>query len=160
MKSFRKGNVVVFSNNLYYQTDHARQIAHALKSGDAEAVAIAATAIRNTLPSWDNVAIVPIPSHLGYATYTLELAKAIGQGHVFDILRSAERETLYDLKYRGMAVTPNDLGFYTIGSIPQDMNVVFVDNVVATGTTAMAALEAVGRGFVVPFAIDERAFKE
>lgn len=145
--------VVALSPNRYYEADH-RAVAHAIKDGDATAIETAAESLRSILGSLDNVALVPVPSHFGYATYTLELAHAIGIGTIFDVLRSEEREPLYDLKLRGVEVTPDMLGFYAIGSIPEDMNIVFLDNVVATGTTARAAYRAFSRGFMLSYAMD------
>lgn len=148
-----KGGVTVLSNNRYY-SGHNRELAHSLKDGNASAIEQAAMAIRSIFDSWDNIAIVPIPSHNGYATYTLKLAEALGQGHVYDVLRCNAREPLYDLKKRGEKVTSDDLGFYAIGSIPAEMDVVFLDNVVASGTTAIAAYNAIGRGLMATYAID------
>lgn len=149
----QKEDVTILTNTIY-RIPQIRLLAHALKENDSHAIEQAAQAMRSILPSWDNVALVPVPSHVGYATYTLRLAEALGRGHIYDILRCSERETLYSRKLRGENVTANDLGFYTIGSIPEHMHVVFLDNVVASGITALAAHATVGRGTMVPFAID------
>jgi len=151
--TFQKGKVIGFAINRYYSNNN-REIAHQLKQSDASAIQQAAASIRSIIASWHNVALVPVPSHLGYATYTLELAKAIGIGEIYDVLRCNQRETLYEQKLRGEHISPSSLGFYSIGSIPEDKNIVFVDNVVATGTTAIACFEALSRGVIVPFAVD------
>ena len=147
------GMVKVLAPHRYHDGD-SRLVAHALKTNDATAVQQAAEAMLSIIRSLDNVALVPVPSHLGYATYTLELARAIGVGQVFDVLRGKQRETLYAQKKRGETPSSSTLGFYAIGSIPEDMNIVYLDNVVATGTTAKAAYEAIGRGLMVAYAID------
>lgn len=147
------GNIKVLAAQRYRDGD-SRIVAHALKDYFEPAIQLAAERMRPIIASLDNVALVPMPSHFGYATYTFRLAKAIGIGTIYDVLRCEPRERLYDLKKRGVAISPDDLGFYAIGSIPEDMNIVFIDNVVATGTTAMAAYEVLGRGLAVPFAVD------
>jgi len=149
--------VSILSNNAYYAFGN-NIIAHKVKDGDKQAIRVAARSMRSVLHSWENVALVPVPSHQGYATYTLELARAIGKGRIFDILKCQERETLYSRKQRGEQVTAESLGFYTVGRIPEHMHIVFIDNVVATGTTAKAARAAVGRGAMVAFAVDTTTF--
>ena len=150
MATYLKHNIEVISGNLYYHGRN-RQLSHEIKRGDMGAITLAAWEMAEWIEDWSNVALVPIPSHRGKATYTLHLAKAIGKGEVFDILRCRERETLYSRKHAGKRTTAFDLGFYAIGKIPADKRIVFVDNVVATGTTAKAAVYAVGPGTVLSF---------
>lgn len=152
MENFVKHNISIITNNLYYHGKN-RILAHEIKQGDMGAITLAGWEMREWISDWTNVALVPIPSHKGYATYTLRMAESIGAGCVYDILRCSSRPMLYDLKRKGRKVAPCDLGFYTIGEIPADKQVIFIDNVVGTGVTAQAAYQAVGRGAVMPFAI-------
>jgi len=144
-----------FTNRIY-ECGHNRPLAHQLKVGDAVAIRDAVESMRWLLPQWSNVAVVPMPSHLGYPTYTLQMARLLG-GQVYNILRCPSRETLYQMKKStGKVPHPEDLGFYAIGTVPPHLRVVFIDNVVATGTTALAAYHAIGRGIILPFALTLR----
>jgi len=148
-----KASIQVLAAHHYYEGNH-REVAHLLKENNEQAIQQAANDIRAMLPSWENVAIVPVPSHHGFATYTLSLAKAIQSNAVYDVLRCKQRPTLYSQKANGIQVSPSDLGFYLEGVIPEDKMVVFIDNVSATGCTAQAAFNVVGRGLMMVYAID------
>jgi len=140
----------------YYESNH-RAVAHAIKEGNPEAIEEAARLMRAILPE-GKVLLVPVPSHTGHATYTLTLAKAIG-APVFDVLRSEPRERLYTRKLRGEQPKPEELGLYLTAPVPEGWQVVFVDNVIGTGTTATACREAVGRGRLLAYAIDSTHYQ-
>lgn len=150
MATYIKNNIEVISGNLYYHGKN-RQLSHEIKRGDMGAITLAAWEMSEWLEDWSNVALIPIPSHKGHATYTLYMAKSIGKGEVFDILRCHERPTLYSLKRANKKVTYADLQFYCVGQVPSGKRIVFVDNVVASGITAQAAVNAVGQGTVLSF---------
>ena len=137
-----------------------REIAHAIKDGDPAAIRTAAKAMSQLLTKSEHRLLIPVPSHVGKATYTLRLAEAIanaGCGMVYNVLKCTERETLYSLKQRGIATSPESLGFFLQSPAPEGWEIVFVDNVVATGTTAAACRALVGRGEMLVFAIDSTA---
>ena len=137
-----------------------REIAHAIKDGDPAAIKTAAKAMSQLLPKSERRLLIPVPSHLGKATYTLRLAEAIakaGCGMVYNVLKCPERETLYSLKQRGIATSPQSLGFFIQSPVPEGWEIVFVDNVVATGTTAAACRALIGRGEMLVWAIDSTA---
>lgn len=118
-----------------------REIAHAIKDGDPAAIRTAAKAMSQLLSKSEHRLLIPVPSHVGKATYTLRLAEAIakaGCGYVYNVLRCSEREMLYTRKQRGEHVTPDELGFYLQSPVPENWEIVFIDNVSATGTTAAA----------------------
>ena len=140
----------------YYESNH-REVAHAIKESNPEAIGEAARLLRAMLPS-GKVLLVPVPSHTGRATYTLTLAKAIG-APVFDVLRSQPREQLYTRKLRGEQPKPEELGLYLSAPIPEGWQVLFVDNVIGTGTTAKACRMAVGRGTLLAYAIDSTNYQ-
>ena len=137
-----------------------REIAHAIKDGDPAAIRTAAKAMSQLLTKSEHRLLIPVPSHVGKATYTLLLAEAIakaGCGMVYNVLKCTERETLYSLKQRGIATSPESLGFFLQSPVPEGWKIVFVDNVVATGTTAAACRALIGRGEMLVWAIDSTA---
>lgn len=102
-----------------------------------------------------NAVLVPMPSHTGRATYTKDLCRLIARetaAEVCDYLRGKERETLYNLKKQGRHILPAKLGFYLSQPLPAGKRVIIIDNVVATGTTAAAAVRAIGGGVVFAYA--------
>ena len=145
----------------YYSFSN-REIAHAIKEDDPAAIRTAAKAMSHLLTKSEHRLLIPIPSHLGKATYTLRLAEAMakaGCGMVYNVLKCTERETLYSLKQRGIATSPESLGFFLQSPVPEGWEIVFVDNVVATGTTVAACRALIGRGEMLVFAIDSAAYR-
>lgn len=142
----------------YFATGNYRQggrceTAHAMKNGEKWAIWKAAEEMVQYIPT--NAVLVPMPSHTGRATYTLELCRMLAKetaANVCDYLQGAPRETLYSLKKQGRKPTPNKLGFYLSQPLPTDKRVIIIDNVVATGTTAAAAVRAIGGGIVFAYA--------
>lgn len=136
-----------------YRQGSNRETAHAMKNGEHWAIYKAAQEMAKFIPT--NAVLIPIPSHTGSATYTLELAQRIARAtnaEVLDALKCEPREMLYNLKKQGKRPTPRQMGFYLVHSIPEGKRVIILDNVVATGTTAAAALMATGKGIVLAFA--------
>ncbi len=136
-----------------YRKDGRTETAHAMKEGANWAIYKAAAEMVKYIPT--NAVLVPMPSHTGRATYTLELCKRIARetaAEVCDYLRGKERETLYNLKKQGRRILPAKLGFYLSQPIPSGKLVIIIDNVVATGTTAAAAVRAIGGGVVFAYA--------
>lgn len=136
-----------------YREDNRCETAHAMKNGERWAIAKAAEEMARYIPS--NAVLVPMPSHTGRATYTLELCQRIAHAaaaEVCDYLQGTPRETLYNLKKQGRKPSPKKLGFYLSAPIPSGKRVLIIDNVVATGTTAAAAVEAIGSGIVLAYA--------
>lgn len=136
-----------------YRANRRNETAHAMKNGENWAVLKASQEMAAFIPS--NCVLIPMPSHTGAATYTLKLAQRIARmtsAQVLDILKGARRETLYNLKKQGRHILPKKLGFYLTEEPPTDKHILILDNVVATGTTATAAVQAVGRGLVFAYA--------
>ena len=136
-----------------YRKDGRCETAHAMKEGANWAIYKAAAEMVKYIPT--NAVLVPMPSHTGRATYTLELCKRIARetaAEVCDYLKGTPRETLYSLKKQGRKPTPKKLGFYLSQPIPSGKRVIIIDNVVATGTTAAAAVRAIGGGVVFAYA--------
>ena len=136
-----------------YRKDGRTETAHAMKEGANWAIYKAAAEMVKYIPS--NAALVPMPSHSGAATYTKELCKLLARttaAEVCDYLKGTPRETLYSLKKQGRKPSPKKLGFYLSQPIPSGKRVIIIDNVVATGTTAAAAVRAIGGGIVFAYA--------
>ena len=65
---------------------------------------------------------------------------------ILDTLRGNERESQYEAKYKRRSLTEEQLGYRRIASIPIGRVPYLIDNVVDTGTTAKAAVKALGGG--------------
>lgn len=147
------GMFVFLSSGSYYSGNH-RSVAKAMKTNDTAAIRAAAEAMSGfILP--DRAVLVPIPSHLGYATYTLQLANQIAEAtglEVANVLVGNERNMLYDMKQKGKALANDYLGLRLTEDIPSDRQVYFVDNVIDTGYTARQAFNVVGRGSMIVYA--------
>ena len=136
-----------------YRKDGRTETAHAMKEGANWAIIRAAREMVQYIPT--KAVLVPMPSHTGRATYTKDLCRLIARdtaAEVCDYLRGKERETLYNLKKQGRHILPAKLGFYLSQPLPAGKRVIIIDNVVATGTTAAAAVRAIGGGVVFAYA--------
>ena len=143
----------------YYQGD-IRNMARMIKRGDASAIRYAAETMARYVK--DGSVLVPVPGHGGMATDTLALANEISMitgSPVVDALKGIVRESVYDMKAEGYLPTAEELGFYQAAKLPEGREIVLIDDVVGTGTTAVAAREALGAGSVLAFAWDHTAPK-
>jgi hypothetical protein len=141
-----------------YYTDGVPEICHAAKDGDAGAIHKMAEEMAKDLRG-DEI-LVPVPSRSGIATITRRLADEISKlsgCKVENVLRGPTRESLYELKKNGQAITPEMLGLQA-SHIPEG-RVMLVDNVVATGTTARAAMKAIPGAWMLAYAMDSGAYK-
>lgn len=141
-----------------YYTDGVPEICHAAKDGDAGAIRKMAEEMAKDLKG-DEI-LVPVPSRSGIATITRRLADEISKisgCKVENVLRGPTRESLYELKKNGQAITPEMLGLQA-SHIPEG-KVMLVDNVVATGTTARAAMKAIPGAWMLAYAMDSGAYK-
>lgn len=141
-----------FATGNYRQGDRC-ETAHAMKNGERWAIWKAATEMAQYIPK--NAVLVPMPSHTGRATYTLDLCRKLAKetaAEVCDYLKGTPRDTLYNLKKQGRHFLPAKLGFYLAQPLPAGKRVIIIDNVVATGTTAVAAVRAIGGGIVFAYA--------
>lgn len=126
-----------------------RDLAHAVKTGNKQAIQKAGELMSKLVPQ-SGCIFVPIPSHTGKATYTLEIANIIAQktsGFVSNILSGSERETLYQQKLQGTKPQDVDLGMQQSNlDYPPEMlttkPVYLVDNVVSSGETYKQAIKA------------------
>lgn len=131
-----------------------RSLAHKIKDGKEADITKAAKMMAPLIP--ENAVLIPAPSHTGKATDMLELAKAIAQqtgSEVADILSSAPRASQYDTKKQGgKPIKSKDMGITVSGEIPEGKIPVVIDNVVDSGNTAEACIQALGNGIVASLA--------
>ena len=74
---------------------------------------------------------------------------------ILDALRGNERESQYEAKYKGRSLTEEQFGYRRIAHIPTGRVPYLIDNVVDTGTTAKAAVKALGGGVVLSYAMSD-----
>lgn len=90
-------------------------------------------------------ALVPMPSHIGYATTMLDLCVRIGElvkiGSVLDCLKCIPHESSHIQKLR-MGLPP-EIHMSARGRLPAGGNIIIIDNTVCTGATASAALDVI-----------------
>lgn len=156
----RDGNYF-YCGEYYDASGLYREISHGLKHGDDNAIEVASKQMAKLVPP--NSILVPVPSHNGSAECTLKLANAIARvtgSEVVDALKGKSRRSLYEMKKNGEKINSDYLGFYLDKPIKSGKNVIFVDNVIATGTTANAALATVDTGSVIAYAFDSSSFRK
>ena len=135
--------------------EFCRDFCHLVKSGYTPAIQTAARLLMHFVP--EKSILVPIPGHGGNATYTLELAKHICKyltiaetdAVVFDALKCTPHDSLCELKKSGLPIEDIELGIRLrnginlLRFIEAGYAIVLIDNVVDTGKTATAAVEAI-----------------
>ncbi len=117
-----------------YREKRVREVCHAVKEGNMEAINEMAGYFLNLGIIDSQSVIIPAPQHNGRADYTLSVARIVASktgARIDDILRCIPHEKLYDQKKRGLCAPPQ---FYTVG-IAGSGPLYFLDNVFATGTT-------------------------
>ena len=142
----------------YYSQPLLRELAKAVKQGDNGAMHKAAQ-LMAPMVGPDDV-LVPIPSHTGKAVQMLSLSRELAQltgASLVDVMEGKQRESSYNLKLKGVVQQASEMGFRLNGQIPQGKRVWLVDNVVASGNTASAALTLIPQAQVLALAIDSHA---
>lgn len=139
-----------------------QSLAHKVKTGDAAAIKEAADMMAPLVPS--NAVLVPMVGHTGVATDMMQLANAIAENTgrpVVDALESDPRDSQYESKKEGVVLSAEELGVRMKSGveIPDGMMPVVIDNVVGTGNTAMAAVNALGKGVVLSLGSATGQFK-
>lgn len=147
--------ITYLSTGHYYEGIN-QWVAHKLKEGDAEVFDYAARQMAKLLPK--KAVLVPIPGRHGTPDQTMRLCRDIASyTHlpIIDALRGNDRESQYEAKYKGRSLTEEQLGFNKVTSLPSDRVPYLIDNVVDTGTTAKAAVKALGGGVVLSYAMSD-----
>lgn len=147
---------ITFLSSGHYYEGINQWVAHKLKEGDTDAFDYAARQMSKLLPK--NAVLVPIPGRHGKADQTMHLCRDIASYTclpVVDALRGKDRESQYEAKYKCRSLTEEQLGFHRVASLPSDRVPYLIDNVVDTGTTAKAAVKALGGGVVLSYAMSD-----
>ncbi len=136
---------------------HAVKIARAIKAGDMKVITTAAGEMAKYVP--DNAVLIPMPGHTGIVTDdtdTMLLAKELSRitgKPVINALQGNERESRYVSKSKNRkGVTAEQMGFRQIRNLPEGAIPVIIDNVVAVGETAKAAIDAIPGSTVLSYA--------
>lgn len=74
---------------------------------------------------------------------------------VRDVLQGNDRESNYLAKKNGRPLTEKQMGFRQVKPLPIGCIPVAIDNCVDTGTSAKAAIHALGKGWVLSFAMTD-----
>lgn len=151
--------IIFLSTGKYYDGIND-MISHDLKKADNDAIRYAARKMATLVP--ENAVLVPIPNHNGKARETLSLAIAVAQeshSPIANVLNGRERESNYLMKKLGKPLTEEQMGFRQFAPLPKGHIPVLIDGVVDTGTTAKAAVKALGGGIVLSFAMSDTLLK-
>lgn len=147
--------ITYLSTGHYYEGIN-QWVAHKLKEGDTDCYKYAARQMAELLPK--NAVLVPIPGRHGKADQTMQLCRDIASYTklpIVDALRGNDRESQYEAKYKGRSLSEEQLGFRKVLPLPSDRVPYLIDNVVDTGTTAKAAVKALGGGTIVSYAMSD-----
>ena len=103
-----------------------------------------------------NAVLIPIPGRHCTPVQTMQLCRDIASYTHLPIiaaLRGNDRESQYESKHKGRTLTEKQLGYHRIANLPIGRVSYLIDNVVYTGTTAKAAIKALGSGVVLSYAM-------
>ena len=145
-----------FISHGHYYDGINNWLCHKLKENDPQAITYCARQLVKMLP--ENAVVVPIPGHHGFALQTLYLARAINEQSggiipVANVLKGNSRMSNYQAKKEGSLLPAEELGFRQVAPLPKGKVPFLLDNVVDTGTTAKAAINALGGGIVLSYAM-------
>lgn len=145
-----------FISHGHYYDGINNWLCHKLKENDPQAITYCARQLAKMLP--ENAVVVPIPGHHGFALQTLYLARAINEQSggiipVANVLKGNSRMSNYQAKKEGSLLPAEELGFRQVAPLPKGKVPYLLDNVVDTGTTAKAAINALGGGIVLSYAM-------
>ena len=149
---------IQFISHGHYYDGMNNWLCHQLKDNDPQVIDYCARQLAAMLP--ENAIIVPIPGHHGYADQTLSLARAIsskteGKIGVANILKGNNRDSNYQAKKDGHPLSIEQMGLHRVGILPNGKVPYLLDNCVDTGTTAKAAVKALGGGVVLSYAMSD-----
>ena len=136
----------------HYSEKEVRALAHGVKDDNRIAIDVAAKALSDVIIkqglSLNDIVLVPMPGHDGYARTTKHLADAISNltgVDVVDALNGKRHDSLYDWKKEHPG-EPLPSPYYVESEnhpIPEGKVPFVIDNVLDTGSTAWAILDAI-----------------
>lgn len=103
--------------------------------------------------------LIPAPQHNGAAQYTLQMANLIASfthAKVMNVLRCKPHIGIYEAKKKGLLLS---IQMYITEHIPQARRVLFVDNVIDTGATFIAAKNQIPNIEPLTFATTNNYYK-
>ena len=147
----------------YYGLHQVRSLAMGMKRNDRFAIHRISKDLVQFISK--DCMLVPIPNRSGFAENTLLLAEMIRKlrplhVRVADVLKGVERGSLYDSKKNHEARDESYFGFHLTGGVPDHKNIMLLDNVLATGLTASAALKLLPGADVLVHSVAPDAFKQ
>jgi hypothetical protein len=128
----------------YYNVPGVRETCHAIKQDRDrslyfEALETMSCALAAENFDWSSAFLIPAPQHTGSPLYTKQLAENVAEqtgSQVLDIVRCQPHNGTYANKKTGNSdFVPN---FFLIGDYPDNGLLLFVDNVISSGTTYRA----------------------
>lgn len=137
-----------------------RDVCHKVKTSYRPFVREAAGMMTASLALPSDGILIPMPSHLGYATDTLDLCRELSSLTglpVLDILQGDMRESVHNLKsVTGEIPADVSLGLRLMRDLPRGFKPLVVDNVIGTGFTMKNALALIPDGIPCTLAVDYR----
>lgn len=108
----------------------------------------------------EKAVLIPVPGHEGGRGMAHELTEWLARYTgvpVADVLTGTPRPSSYELKKKGVFISKDEMSFDLKGPLPPGYQPVVVDNVSASGQTALAALEVVGGNRILVLGDDPMA---
>lgn len=140
-----------------YRSDGIKELARAMRDRGI-LYELAANLMVPLVP--DNAILIPVPSHDGKPGMAAELAECLSRytgAPMASLLTCSPHPSSYELKNSGQVLHERDIMFRLLEPVPQGYVPVIVDNVTASGNTAIAALKAAGADTIITFADDAQA---
>lgn len=138
-----------------------KELAKRVKENEAQAIEIAAGLLAPYIP--ENAQLIPMPGRTGESTYTCRICELIAErtgATVTDVLTCGKHESLCTIKRENQPLPhPEELMMSLRQPLLFNMPKVIIDNVVASRTTAVAALNLVGDATVLALAENTKCNK-
>ena len=142
----------------YYATPNVRELCHAVKQGDTQAVNQMAAALALHVTS--NDVLTPVPNRQGEPGVIGYLCERIAERSgckIWDGVRGKKRASHYDVKKSGRALKEEHLAFYLTDSLPSLTGKHFVvDAIKDTGLTIRAATNLIPNAEPLIFAVVDK----
>lgn len=140
-----------------YRTDGMKELARTMRDNNM-LYEFAANLMVPLVP--DNAFLIPVPSHNGKPGVASKLVASLSKftgAPAADLLTCSPHPSAYELKNKGLVIQEQDMKFRLLDAVPQGYIPVIVDNVTASGNTALAAMKAAGADTILVFADDAQA---